>query len=74
MIQSIGSMQCEIRINREKPATSAVRCGCWDIRIPSRIKKRSVFNKLVASLKFTVHDQFGVLAAQFLTEGTQGTR
>lgn len=56
--------------NIEKPATYALCCGCWDIRISSRIKKHSVFNKLVVSLKFTVHDQFGVLAPQFLTEGT----
>lgn len=55
----------------EKPATYTLRCGCWDIRIASRIKKHSVFNKLVASLKFTVHDQFGVLAPQFFNRRNQ---
>lgn len=71
MILSIGSMQCESEYT-EKPTTYALCCGCWDIPIPSRIKKKkhSVFNKLVVSLKITVHDQFGVLAPQFLTEGT----
>lgn len=38
----------------------------------AELKKHSVFNKLVVSLKITVHDQFGVLAPQFLTEGTSG--
>lgn len=69
MILSIGSMQCESEYT-EKLATYMLCCGCWDIQISSRIKKHSVFNKLVVSLKFTVHDQFGVLAPQFLTEGT----
>lgn len=34
------------------------------------LRKHRVFNKLVVSPKFTVHDQFGVLVPQFLTEGT----
>lgn len=66
---SIGSMQCESEYT-EKPATYMLCWGCLDIWISTRIKKHSVFNKLVVSLKFTVHDQFGVLAPQFLPEGT----
>lgn len=64
---SIGSMQCESEYR--ETCNVLVTLGCLDIRISTRIKKHSVFNKLVVSLKFTVHDQFGVLAPQFLPEG-----
>lgn len=48
----------------------ALCCGCWDVRISSRIKEHSVFNKRVVALRFTVSHQSAVLAPQFLTEGT----